>query len=840
MIKLRFLFFKPVLLNKVSPKQTYTKNVVPLVRSMSSFNVAQQQQAEDWRKNMTGVDEDFLTGARNESWWTGPSPSILSGKSVSSLKQPLLDNVTKKEVVDYFDNTWLTTEILFSGLQGEEAFYRPPYHNLRHPLIFYYGHPITFYINKLRVAKLLPHGIDAHFEDIFEVGVDEMRWDDISTESKDWPSVREVRDYRVEAYKTVRRVIDEQFGSSDEATRNISWETQLWSLMMGIEHEKIHIETSSVLFRELPKKLLRYPEHFPAQFSLGDSSQFEKPVEGKNYPRNDLVQIQGASVKIGKDVDFPTYGWDNEYGKREIRVADFQVSQFKVTNGQYYEFVSSGGYVDKKYWSKDGWGWRTFRNQKWPYFWKQTGPAGSHEYALRGIFETRNMEWDLPVCVNYHESQAYTNWLYEKDGFKGPKYRILTEAEHIAMRSEAVVNDPLRNDPTLTQGSDNKATLNLKVGSEYPVDTFAPNEKGIYDEFGNVWEWLEDDMNPLRNDVHPYYDDFTAPCYDGEHTMLMGGSFITCGDAGANSFSRFHFRPHFLQHSGFRVVIPSKEEPNIKGEGIATFLGNKSKYSAVDLLTEQKSNNVYETNELLNQYLSLHFGQKADVLDTNVRKHENRRNIEPALDFPSKTADLLLEFLPRQDLRMLDIGCSVGGASIRLAESSQVSEVVGFDFSESFVNCAEDIIQNKGVSYRVPIFGEEYSEEMLIPTVSSEVAGKVTFLTHDATKLLDLNQGKFDGVLMANLLCRLPEPMNLLQDLGRIMNKDGVALFLSPFSWLEEFTAKEKWISPSMLKNIMASEGFVEIYEKDVPLLIREHERKYQYIVSQALAFRKI
>jgi hypothetical protein len=39
--------------------------------------------------------------------------------------------------------------------QGEEPFYRPPAHELRHPLIFYYGHPAVLYVNKLRVAGIL-------------------------------------------------------------------------------------------------------------------------------------------------------------------------------------------------------------------------------------------------------------------------------------------------------------------------------------------------------------------------------------------------------------------------------------------------------------------------------------------------------------------------------------------------------------------------------------------------------------------------------------------------------------------------------------------------------------
>ena len=48
-------------------------------------------------------------------------------------------------------------------MQDEASFYMQPYHQLRHPLVFYYGHPASLYINKLRVAgvtKTAPH-IDA-------------------------------------------------------------------------------------------------------------------------------------------------------------------------------------------------------------------------------------------------------------------------------------------------------------------------------------------------------------------------------------------------------------------------------------------------------------------------------------------------------------------------------------------------------------------------------------------------------------------------------------------------------------------------------------------------------
>ena len=53
--------------------------------------------------------------------------------------------------------------------------------------------------------------------------------------------------------------------------------------------------------------------------------------------------------------------------------------------------------------------------------------------------------------------------------------------------------------------------------------------------------------------VHVLYDDFSTPCYDGEHSLIMGGSFMSTGDE-ASVFARFHFRPHFFQHAGFRIV----------------------------------------------------------------------------------------------------------------------------------------------------------------------------------------------------------------------------------------------------------------------------------------------
>lgn len=54
--------------------------------------------------------------------------------------------------------------------QGADTFVRQPYHQLRHPMVFYYGHPAVLYVNKYRVAGLLQDGIDDFIEQLFETG----------------------------------------------------------------------------------------------------------------------------------------------------------------------------------------------------------------------------------------------------------------------------------------------------------------------------------------------------------------------------------------------------------------------------------------------------------------------------------------------------------------------------------------------------------------------------------------------------------------------------------------------------------------------------------------------
>ena len=184
---------------------------------------------------------------------------------------------------------------------------------------------------------------------------------------------------------------------------------------MGFEHERIHLETSSVLFREAPKHLVQTPANWPplhpSAYNNSDASTpSSNPVNGTDYPHNKMISVNKNTVDLGKPADFPSYGWDNEYGERNMDVPNFSASEHMISNGEYYQFVKEGGYRTQDYWCDDGWNWRTHRNLKWPFFWQQSGPAGSHEYKLRTIFDVINMPWDWPADVTYYEAKAFCRW----------------------------------------------------------------------------------------------------------------------------------------------------------------------------------------------------------------------------------------------------------------------------------------------------------------------------------------------------------------------------------------------------------------------------------------------
>ena len=128
---------------------------------------------------------------------------------------------------------------------------------LRHPLIFYFGHTATVYVNKLLDYGMIKERVNPNYEMMFAVGVDEMDWDDLNESHYDWPSVAETKMYRDKVKRVILDVIE------SVSTKEINnWHNDLWVLILGIEHERIHLETSAVIMRRVPLDFIRNVEEF--------------------------------------------------------------------------------------------------------------------------------------------------------------------------------------------------------------------------------------------------------------------------------------------------------------------------------------------------------------------------------------------------------------------------------------------------------------------------------------------------------------------------------------------------------------------------------------------------
>ncbi|MDB9466681.1 5-histidylcysteine sulfoxide synthase [Dolichospermum circinale] len=431
---------------------------------------------------------------------------------------PQLDNCSSTILLKYFENSWEMEETLMKSVIKEETFYLSP-DPLRNKLIFYLGHSAVFYINKLIQVGLLKNRINPQYENLFEIGVDpetpaEL---EVAIQGFNWPDVEKVWEYRNKAKEKITAIIN-------NTTLNLPIHQQhpIWALLMGIEHSRIHLETSSMLLRQLPIDKLKRPKGWNYAPSNGE------------IPNNQMREIPGGVVKLGKNQDDLTFGWDSEYGNLEVEVKPFLASQYLITNGEFLEFVQASGYNNSNYWNDESWEWKQLYNVQHPKFWIL---ENNGEYRYRATFDELDLPLDWPVEVNHYEAMAYCQW-------KGKNTRLMTEVEW----NQAL---KISEDSRLS----NNYNLNLQFISPTPVGMFSENnQSGISDLRGNVWEWLSSRFYPLPGfQTHDLYPDQSAPFFDNKHFMMLGGSWATNGTMALACYRNW-FRPFFYQHVGFRIA----------------------------------------------------------------------------------------------------------------------------------------------------------------------------------------------------------------------------------------------------------------------------------------------
>jgi putative 4-mercaptohistidine N1-methyltranferase len=246
------------------------------------------------------------------------------------------------------------------------------------------------------------------------------------------------------------------------------------------------------------------------------------------------------------------------------------------------------------------------------------------------------------------------------------------------------------------------------------------------------------------------------------------------------------------------------------------------------------NSNPYESRRLVDEYLFFHY---ADLAETTG-----------GLPVPSEAwgfaTRVVRELWPGDSSveSALDVGCAVGASSFELARRAR--RVVGVDFSNAFIDAAREIRSKGWIAAQVAEEGRRM-RDFTVSAPEGLERERVDFQVGDATDL-PLDIGAFDVVLAANLVCRLPEPKRFLDRLPALVKPGGVLLMATPFSWLEEFTPVENWLggvpgseaSFELLSRILAPNFELET-TKNLPFLIREHSRKFQYGISLGSRWRR-
>ncbi len=219
---------------------------------------------------------------------------------------------------------------------------------------------------------------------------------------------------------------------------------------------------------------------------------------------------------------------------RKVCLKGFWISTKEVTLSQWKQFIKESRYNPKAK-PEDLWGCTS---------------VGKPE------FEQKDNE--PVVCVSWHDAVNFAKWLSKKTGLI---FRLPTEAEweyackgskgHLCSFGDAPPPGNFANYWSGFGGKSGKDTFKYTA----PVGSFKPNDFGLYDMIGNVWEWVED-----------WYTIYNIPSKK-EKKVVKGGSWesqaklLRCSTRKAISPERRY------DAIGFRLVVElPAPKPSVKAQ----------------------------------------------------------------------------------------------------------------------------------------------------------------------------------------------------------------------------------------------------------------------------------
>jgi ergothioneine biosynthesis protein EgtB len=294
-------------------------------------------------------------------------------------------------------------------------------------------------------------------------------------------------------------------------------------LTLGLHHEQQHQELLLTdikhLFSLNPLKPAYVPGLASARQSASTSLSFRSFSGG-------LTEIGHATAD---------FCFDNERARHRVHLEPFRLANRLATNGEYLQFIRSGGYRRHDHWLSDG--WACVQREQWqrPLYWSD---SLEEEFTLGGM---RALDLNAPVChLSYYEADAFARWA-------GARLPTEFEWESVAVREmgPATSETPLRGNF-------------VDDGLWHPASAAASGTEraeAVQQLFGDVWEWTASAYAP-----YPRFRPMTGALgeYNGKfmvnQLVLRGGSCATPRSHIRATYRNFFYPTARWQFSGVRLA----------------------------------------------------------------------------------------------------------------------------------------------------------------------------------------------------------------------------------------------------------------------------------------------
>ena len=423
-----------------------------------------------------------------------------------------------------FFAAWNRTDEIFRIVKSRAMLERPI--ALRHPFIFYAGHLPAFAWNQVCGEILQWKSFNPCFDELFSRGIDP----DVETGEchahpevpQAWPDLLDVLNYRDRVRSAILRSFDAVL---DRASKNVMAENgRVFSMVL--EHEAMHQETLLYMIQQatpdMKQRLRSVPQY-----------RFAEEVA------NAEVVVPRGEATLGARFEALHFGWDNEFPTLHTEVPSFAVDALPVTNGRFLEFVESGGYGERRWWSEEDWRWKESAGFTHPNMWLSSEKRWFYRTLLDVLPLQKVSSW--PVYVSLAEARAYARWR----GGRLPTEAEFHRAAYGSLEEQSICGN-----------------FDFECWSPSPVGAEADEENpwGLKDLIGNGWEWTETPFQPLPG-FSPYisgYKEYSADFFDGKHFVLKGASWATARELVRPSFRNWYQAHYPYLFAKFRCVSDSE------------------------------------------------------------------------------------------------------------------------------------------------------------------------------------------------------------------------------------------------------------------------------------------